>query len=152
MSNQWMEINNQNDIEHLMNITHSFHDSCLKEFKYLSGMYVNKDGSMAAINNKRQIHLIIQSQSEPNVIEMIFEKILCMSLKPTDETYDGIIMNSHIAIENDYFVWFDNSDFKENYQELYNSSLVTYIKAKKIKWRINNKHIGKDDVFIEANV
>ena len=75
-----------------------------------------------------------------------------MSLKPTDETYDGIIMNSHIAIENDYFVWFDSSDFKENYQELYNSSLVTYIKAKKIKWRINNKHIGKNDVFIEANV
>ncbi len=152
MSNQWIEINNQKDIDFLMSKVYFFHDSCLKEFKYLSGMYVNDNSSMAAVNSKRQIHLIIQSQIGPNTIEMMFEKISCMRLNPTDETYDGIIMSSYIAIENDCFVWFDNSDFKENYQELYNNNFVTYIKAQKIKWRINNKYIGKDDVFIKANV
>ena len=33
----WNKINDYNDIENFMNVVNSFHDSCIKELKYLSG-------------------------------------------------------------------------------------------------------------------
>ena len=150
MNNSWTEIKTQKDIDLFMDLTGSLHDSCLKELKYLSGMYVDEESSMQAVNNKRQIHMILQSQWEPHTIEIIFDKVSSMNLNPSDENYDGIIMGSHIAIEDGNFVWFDSDDFQSNYNELYNHQFITYIKSENIKWKICNKHIGKN-LFFTSN-
>lgn len=149
MNNEWTEIKNQKDIDSLMETTGGFHDSCLKELKYLSGMFVDDNHSMLAFNSKRQIHMILQSQREPCTIEIIFDKISCMHLNPTDESYDGIIMGAHIAIEDGNFIWFDSDDFQNSYEELYNHQFITYIKSEKIKWKIHNEYVGEDSVFIK---
>nr|OTO69799.1 hypothetical protein A5866_002015 [Enterococcus sp. 12C11_DIV0727] len=39
-------INNEDDIRTFMESFYYFHDSCLKELKYVSGGYLNPDGSM----------------------------------------------------------------------------------------------------------
>ena len=149
MNKEWTQIENQQDIDNLMDAFDCFHDSCLKELKYISGMYVEKESKgMAAVNDKREVHVIIQRQWAPYVLEMIFEKIVCMGLKPQDDDYDGVIYDAHITKENGYWVWFDSTDFKDDYREMYNYSNVTFIKAKKIKWRFNDELLGEDDFFV----
>lgn len=50
-----------------------FHDSCLKELKYISGAYVNDELSMLPVNNQRVLSMIIQRQfKNPSVVEMQF--------------------------------------------------------------------------------
>ncbi len=147
MNNNWTEIKTQNDIDYFMEITGNLHDSCLKELKYLSGMFVDDKNSMQAVNCKRQIHMILQSQWEPHTIEIIFDKISSMHLNPPDENYDGIIMGAQIVIEDDNLVWFDSDDFQNSYNELYNQQFVTYIKSEKIKWKIHNEYIGEDIIL-----
>lgn len=56
-----------------MEAMYGFHDSCIKEMKYVSGAYVMDDLSMHPINEKRNISVLIQRQFEnPSVIEMEF--------------------------------------------------------------------------------
>lgn len=51
----------------------SFHDSCLKEMKYISGAYVDEELSMLPVNSKRMLSVIIQRQFEnPSAIELQF--------------------------------------------------------------------------------
>jgi hypothetical protein len=49
----WNEINTAKDIEIFMETYGYFHDSCLKEIRYLSGAYVNSNLSMYPVNHKR---------------------------------------------------------------------------------------------------
>lgn len=39
-------------------------------------------------------------------------------------------------------------DFKDDYRELYEYKDVTWIKAKKVKWRIVENYLGNEDVFV----
>ena len=149
MDNQWTQIKNQKDIDDLMEKFDYFHDSCVKEIKYTSGMYVEKEAKgMNAVNEKREVHVIVQRQWRPYCLEMIFEKILCMGLKPQDECYDGVIYDAYITKEKDYWVWFDATDFKDDYKEMYDYNNVTFVKAEKIKWRFNDELLGEDDIFV----
>lgn len=145
----WTVIRNQEDIDKLMYDLGGFHDGCLKELRYLSGEYVNKDLSMYPINSKRNIYVIFQRQWEnPSVIEMIFERVECVALNPRNEDYDGVIYGAHMAIEDDMFIWFDCKDFKDDYRELYEYNDVTWIKAEMVKWRIVENYLGDEDVFV----
>lgn len=147
MNTEWNEINTQEDIDHLMSLYHHFHDSCLKELKYVSGMHVDADKSMAATNSKRQVHIVIQGQWTPSVIEMVFDKVIHVGLKPANEYSDGIIYEAYIAKEDGYYIWFDSARFNDDYRELYKFNDVTFIKSEKIKWRINENYIGEDEIF-----
>ena len=69
----WHEICTEKDISFLMETVGYFHDSCLKELKYVSGAYVNADLSMHPINDMRELKMIIQRQDEsPSAIELVF--------------------------------------------------------------------------------
>ena len=69
----WHEICIEKDITFLMETVGYFHDSCLKELKYVSGAYVNNDLSMHPINDTRELKMIIQRQDEsPSAIEFVF--------------------------------------------------------------------------------
>ena len=60
----WNEIKCETDLRNFMDMHNRFHDSCLKEFKFISGAYVNEDLSMHPINDKRIIKIIIQNKYE----------------------------------------------------------------------------------------
>jgi hypothetical protein len=38
----WNEINSNEDLSNFMDMHYGFHDSCLKELKYISGAYANE--------------------------------------------------------------------------------------------------------------
>ncbi len=62
----WQEISNDREIQCFMDKVCFFHDSCIKELKYISGAYVNADLSMHPINDRRLLSVIIQRQHEDN--------------------------------------------------------------------------------------
>ena len=62
----WHNISNQNEADEFMESVWNFHDSCLKEIKYLSGAYVEENLAMCPVNTKRELRVIIQRQFEDN--------------------------------------------------------------------------------------
>ena len=60
----WMEISDENFLKNFMESVDFFHDSCIKELKYLSGAYVDEELSMYPINDRRVLNVIIQRQYE----------------------------------------------------------------------------------------
>ena len=58
----WNEIVCKKDLDSFMNIMCGFHDSCVKEIKYISGAYVNEKLSMSPVNSQRVLCVIIQRQ------------------------------------------------------------------------------------------
>jgi len=69
----WHEILNQSDLDNFMEILYDFHDSCIKEMKYISDVYVREDLYMCPTNDPSTIRVIIQRQFKNLfVIEMEF--------------------------------------------------------------------------------
>ena len=111
----WFEVKNQKDIEYLMSVFGGFHDACLKELRYISGQYVSEDLSMHPINSLRNVYVIFQRQWEnPSVIEMLFEGLECLVIRPVSEDYTSDIFCAYMTIEDNCFVWFDSDDFKDD--------------------------------------
>ena len=69
----WNEITNEKDIHAFMEMVGWFHDSCIKEMKYLSGAYVSDDLAMWPLSDKRVLNVVVQRQfKEKSMIEMQF--------------------------------------------------------------------------------
>ena len=82
----WNEIENEKDLNSFMDAMYCFHDSCLKEIKYISGAYVNEKLGMLPVNSQRILNMIIQRQFEnPSVVEMQFVGLKYLKLFPNDE-------------------------------------------------------------------
>jgi len=147
---EWIKIKNDNDIAQFMELYGFFHDSCIKEIKYISGMYVDNKLSMYPLNSKRDLSIIFQRQwKDPSTIEVIFEKIESLHLNPANEDYDGIIFNAYMCFENNKIVWFDCNDFEnDDYEMMYNYSNITWVSASSIKYRIAENYLGKADIYI----
>lgn len=56
----WKELRTQHEIDNFMKEIIGFHDSCIKEIKYSSGAYVEKNLSMSPVNTKRTLTVLIQ--------------------------------------------------------------------------------------------
>ena len=98
----WNEITSQSDVEYFMNLFGSFHDSCIKEFKYISGAYVNENLSMYSTNDKRNLQIIFQRQStNPTAIEMEFIGLKRLTVCPVDENYTCEILDATMIYDND---------------------------------------------------
>ena len=51
----WHEIFNQDDFVLFNKLSNYFHDSCIKELRYVSGAYVDRDYSMYPLNDKNTV-------------------------------------------------------------------------------------------------
>ena len=92
MEQIWNFIENDNNIEYVLARFGYFYDACIKEAKYVSGSYVDKDSSMHPMDDLRQLHIIIQTQhKEHSVIEFLFEGVERFNLVFANENYDSLI-------------------------------------------------------------
>lgn len=133
---EWNEINTEKELDEFLKAFDDFHDSCIKELKYISGAYVNKKLEMHPINDERRLYMIVQSQySNVTTIEIEFSKLTELRLRPIDETYTCEILSSSMFFENGKIYWSDSEMFK-NDRELYEG---TWICAEKIRWRAIDK-------------
>ena len=144
----WNEINNENDLKNFMDMIYEFHDSCMKELKYISGAYVNENLSMKPINDKRVLNIIFQRQiNNPSVIEMEFIGLIRLDLHPLDENYTCEIHDATMILKDNCIYWCDCGGLSENDLDNYEGTLIC---ASKVRWRAADEYIGPKEVYIDG--
>ena len=129
-----------------MNRVNFFHDSCIKELKYVRGAYIEEDLSTYPLNDKRILNIIIQCQFEDvSMIEMQFIGLKCLRLVPVDEEYTCEIMDSTMLIKDNCIYWCDCGELSENVFEDYKGTLIC---ASKLRRRTIENGMGKGDFYI----
>ena len=142
----WNEIANEKDLYIFMDAIYGFHDSCLKEIKYISGAYVNEKLNMLPVNNQRILHMIIQRQFEnPSVIEMQFEGLKYLKLFPNDENYTCEILDATMIVKEDCVYWCDCGGLSEKDIESYTGTVIC---ASKVRWRAVDEYIGPNEIYV----
>ena len=140
----WTEIRTEQDIDSFMVQFNYFHDSCIKEIRYISGAYVDLDLSMHAVNDNRNLRMIIQRQDiNPTTIELEFSGLLKLNLEPVGEQYSCELLENTMFIENELVYWGDSDGFaskRDNYHG-------TWLCSKKAKWRIADEYTGKEETY-----
>ena len=140
----WNEINTDEKLNEFLELYGNFHDSCLKELRYISGAFVNQDLEMYPINDKRKLYVVFQRQCEKNsTIEIEFSSLIKLNLAPNTETYTCEILDATMFFENGYIYWGDSDWFKEE-REQYDG---TWLCAEKVRWRFVDKHIGDQEIY-----
>ena len=142
----WNEIKDIYDLMNFMENMEGFHDSCIKELRYISGAYVDEDLSMYPLNDKRILNVIIQRQfKDLPMIEMQFIGLKCLKLYPTDEEYTCEILDSTMFFKDDSIYWCDCGDISMNDFEAYEGTLIC---ASKLRWRSVENKMGQEDFYI----
>jgi len=144
---EWHSVNTNKDINNLLEFYHGFHDSCIKEIRYISGAGVNADKSMFFGEAKdRRVEVAFQSQWNPGTIELRFTGMRRMSIIGWQRNYFCDIYGCYLAIHNDLItgldekliVWADNGGFdpKASFEKHTLSEPETsFIIAENLFWR-----------------
>ena len=91
---EWYKIRNIEDINYLLRYYGGFHDSCIKELRYLSGMGVNEDMAMLFGESKdRQVEIIFQRQWAPTTVELRFTGMRIMNIAGWQRYYASEIID-----------------------------------------------------------
>ena len=141
----WHVVDNQEKLNQFMRSVNEFHDSCLKELKYLSGAYVGSDLSMQAINQKRKLSVIIQCQNEKTpIFEMEFEHLIYLKLNPVSDEYSCALFDASMFFYADRIYWCDSGDISINEVSKYEGTIIC---ATSFRWRIINDVLGDKNYY-----
>ena len=142
----WNEIANNEDLNIFMDNMYGFHDSCLKEIKYISGAYVDEELSMFPVNSQRILNAIIQRQfRHPSVIEMQFVGQKYLKLFPCDDDYTCEILDATMILKEDCVYWCDCGGLSEEDIESYTGTVIC---ASKVRWRAVDEYIGPNEIYV----
>lgn len=121
--NGWNYIDTQEDIDEFLKQTYRLHDSILKSVNYISGGYVDADNkSMYPLDSTRKVTFIIDCQMT-NSIEIVFEGVTALNLRPTGDNYTSNIFETSLYIK-DCTVFFADSDV-DSFDESYDGTWIT---------------------------
>ena len=141
----WNELIDEAGIKTFMTTVNFFHDSCIKEIKYLSGAYVDNELAMYPINETRSLNVIIQRQDEDfPMIEMKFEGLKYLKMYPLSENFTCEILNAVMYMVDGAIYWCDSDELSVDNIELYEGTLIC---AKKCFWRIIENCMGQDTFY-----
>ncbi len=144
----WMDIENELELSEFMKHHLYFHDSCIKEIKYISGAYVSDDLSMHPVNDKRILEMVIQRQYEnDSAIVMQFFGVKCVKIFPVDENYTCELLGATMLFKNGCIYWCDCDDISKDDIENYDGTLVC---AEKIRWKASNHLLGAKEIYISV--
>lgn len=142
----WHEITSNTDITKFMDKICSFHDSCIKEMKYLSGAYVDENLSMYPVNDLRILRVIIQRQySDDSMVELEFSGLKFLRLFPCDDEYTCEILDSTMIMHDDNIYWCDCGGVSEKDLVSYKGTMIC---ASKLRWRSINGNMGQKEFYI----
>ena len=144
----WNEITNARDLADFMDKVCFFHDSCIKELKYISGAYVGEALGMYPVNDRRILRLIIQRQfKDISMLEMEFEGLKFLKLFPADGTYTCEILDSTMLFKDGYIYWCDCGGLSEEELADYTGTILC---ASKFRWRPIHGCMGKEEFYTAA--
>lgn len=147
----WNEITNEKDIHAFMEMVGGFHDSCIKEMKYLSGAYVSDDLAMWPLSDKRVLNVVVQRQfKEKSMIEMQFTGLKYLKLFPLDEKeYTCEILGSIMFFKDGGIYWCDCEDVSEDDFEDYEGTLIC---AEGLRWRNIENRMGAEEFYLSPEI
>lgn len=142
----WLNLDGSAEIASLMEQFGSFHDSCIKEARYVSGAYVNTDYSMLAENGRRDLCLLFQRQeSGPEAIELVFTGVRSFHLEPATPEFTCEIMEAYFRWEEDLIWWSDWPDFDPAQPRL--GENYTWVCAEGARWRSVDGWLGGGEIY-----
>lgn len=138
----WQVIRTNDEILRFMEKVCNFHDSCIKEVRYVSGAYVGENLSMHPLNNRRVLRGVIQRQSEKDsMIEMEFRGLKRLKLFPVDESHACEILDSTMIRKDGSIYW---CDLSEADLDDYTGALIC---TSEMRWRSTKNHMGEKDFY-----
>lgn len=141
----WNNIDNEQDLAAFMEKVFDFHDSCIKELKYVSGAYVDNNLSMYPINNLRLLKMIVQRQyDDPAAVELEFSKLKYLKLYPCDEEHTCELLDVTMLLDNGHVYWCDCGGLTVTEIEHYSGTVIC---AARVRWREVNGYIGSQEVY-----
>lgn len=141
----WNEVVNNSDLTDFMEMVGYFHDSCIKEMRYLSGAYVTEQFAMHPINDCRVLWVVIQRQSKSfSMIEMEFRGLKYLKLLPIGEGYTCELLDATMIMNNEGIHWCDCGGVTEANLENYNGTVIC---SEKFRWRSINNCMGSDEFY-----
>ena len=143
----WHSVRTKDDITFLMETVGYFHDSCLKQLKYVSGAYVNNDLSMHPINDTRELKMIIQRQDDnPSAIELAFSGLNYCKLFPCNEQFTCEILDATLLWTDGNILWADCGGLTAEEIEKYAGTVIS---AAGLRWRAVSEWTGCEEVYGE---
>ena len=144
----WNELHDQSQIDNFMNYIWGFHDTVIKEMKYVSGAYLNENNGMHVVNDKRVLAIIFQGNLRVfSAIEVEFIGIKYLNLVPVEEAHTCEILGATMLIKDNYIYWCDDDYLTEADIEEY---LGTLICASAVRWRPVDEYVGSDEIYKAA--
>lgn len=141
----WNEIKNTEDIKSFMNQMIYFHDSCVKELRYISGAYVENNLSMYPINQSNTLYIVVQRQfKDMSVVEMKFSGLKELRLNPLSEKHTCEIFQASLLFVDDDICWCDSEDWEDADSLDYDGIAV---RASSMCWRVVEDALGSDEFY-----
>lgn len=142
----WNEIVNQNDLDAFLNVVVShFHDSCIKEMKYLSGAYVDESLDMYPVNDRRTLSMIIEQQvKQHSVLELEFSGLRFLKLFPVDEQHTSEILEATLLYQDGLFYWYDCGLLARESLTEYEGTVIC---ASRLRWRSLDGCLGQTELY-----
>ena len=140
----WNEIVTEEDISKFLCLYGNFHDSCIKEIRYVSGAFVNHDFAMSPFNVQRTVDIVFQRQHRsPSVIMLRFIGLNVLRLAPHNVNYTCEIHDAKLFRQDGLYYWADSCDIG-NEIEAYEG---TWVCSDKIEWLMIDECIGNNEIF-----
>lgn len=145
----WNQIKNNDDIAEFMEKLVYFHDSCLKELKYVSGAYI-EGHYMQPINKKRTLNIIIHCGVDNiDTVEMQFSGLKELRLNPLSEKHTCEIFQASLIFVDDDICWCDSEDWEDADSWDYDGIAV---RASSMCWRVVEDALGSDEFYKSKDV
>ena len=141
----WNEIKTNEDIAAFMKKVLHFHDSCIKEIRYISGAYVKENLAMLPSNTLREVEIIFQRQWEdPTALVLKFTGVDVLHLIPYDpDKYTCEIFSASMFIKNGKLYWAQDEPDPDKIEEFDE----TWICAEKVFWKDISGCLGDKRVY-----
>ena len=142
----WNEIKSEQALSEFAELTNHFHDSCIKELRYISGAYVDSDLWMHPLNDQRLLRMVIQCQSKKHpVIEMEFGGLKYLKLSPVCMDYTCEITDTTMFMKSHCVYWCDSGGLTEHDFE---DGCSTIVCSEKLRWRLlDESYLGNAVIY-----
>lgn len=124
----WNYVESEEDIHNIMKTFGGFHDSVLRTLSYVSGHEKDEKGCLV-LDNVRQVSMVFDSQWS-NSIEIIFEGVLALNLRPAKDNYSSELFSATILLKDKTILFYDDEVNSE--QKDFEG---TWINALGMRWR-----------------
>ena len=119
----WNEIKTQDDIIEFMKKFISFHDSCIREIRYISGTYIHEDSMI--VDTRPFMNIIFDTPIDDSSVEFELGFVDKFSIN-IDLNGALIIYDSSFIKKDDGFYWYSNEYADENSEYMFRCQTIRW--------------------------